>query len=347
MRVCLAETAVPFTRGGAELHLDGLAAALLERGFEVERLRLPFAWHDRQSLLESALAWRMLHFRTMDGGAVDAVIASRFPSYLLRHPNKVVWLIHQLRQAYELDRTRWGFLSEEPEDRRIVELVRSMDARGLGEARRLFANSATTAGRLARFNGLHATPLHPPPPLDGRYRQGDHGDYVLSVGRLEPIKRVDLVVEAVARAPRLRAVVAGDGPDRGRLESLAAALGVSDRVIFTGRVDDERLLSFYADCACVCYAPFDEDFGYVTVEAFRSGKPVVTAVDSGGVLELVSDGETGLVAPRAEASELASRLERLVHDPALARRLGAAGRDRTAGIAWDPVVEALLGRPRA
>ena len=347
MKVCLAETVVPFTRGGAELHVDGLATALAERGFAVERVRLPFAWHDRRSLLESALAWRLLHLATVDGGGVDAVIATRFPSYLVRHPNKVVWLIHQLRQAYELDRTRYGFLSEEAEDRRIVELVRAMDGRGLGEARRLFANSGNTAGRLARFNGLTATPLYPPPPLDGRYRAGAHGDHVLSVGRLDPMKRVDLLLEAVARSPRLRAVVVGEGPDRPRLEALAGARGVTDRVVFTGRVEDDRLLGLYADCGCVYYAPFDEDFGYVTLEAFRSSKPVVTAADSGGVLELVTDRETGLVAPRAEAGELVGLLERLLGDPALARRLGAAGKDRVAGIGWDGVVTALLGQPRA
>lgn len=347
MRVCVAETVVPFTRGGAELHVDGLVSALMSRGFGVERIRLPFAWHDREHLLESALAWRLLHLRAVDGGPVDAVIATRFPSYLIRHPVKVVWLIHQFRQAYDLDGTRFGYLSNTAQDRRIVEIIRSMDARGLGEARRLFANAANTAARLERFNGLTAQPLYPPPPMEGRYFSGDHGDFVLSVGRLDAIKRVDLLIEAVARSHRLRAVIVGDGPERRALDDLVRARGVADRVELLGRVSDDRLLDLYAGCGCVCYLPFDEDFGYVTLEAFRSAKAVVTVADSGGVTELVEDGETGLVAPRPAADEITPRLERLIADSELARRLGANGRARVAGIGWDQVIEALVGQPRA
>ncbi len=345
MRICVAETVVPFAHGGAELHVAGLVAALEEYGVKVERLRLPFSWWSREALIESALAWRLLEIRDGLGAAVDGVIATRFPSYLVRHPNKIVWLIHQFRQAYDLDGTRYGFLSGSPEDRRIVELVRGMDDRGLGEARRLFANSANTAARLERFNGLTAEPLYPPPPLDGSYRQGPYGATVLSVGRLETIKRVDLLIRAVARSDRATAVIVGDGPESARLNELAADLGVSHRVDFRGRVSDADLLEHYAVCGCVFYAPYDEDFGYVSLEAFRSAKPVVTVADAGGVLELVRDGETGLVAPSPDPHRIAEGLDRLLGDAALAKRLGEEGRRQVAPIRWDRVVERLLDIP--
>ena len=195
-----------------------------------------------------------------------------------------------------------------------------------------------------RFNGLEAETLYPPPALGERYRAGPYGDAVVSVGRLDPMKRFDLLIRAVAAASTpLRAVIAGSGPDEGRLRAVAAELGVADRVELPGRIDDERLIELYAGALAVYYAPFDEDYGYVTVEAFRSERPVVTTADAGGVLELVADGANGLVAPGASPRELAARLDRLFRDRDLAARLGRAGRERVAGIGWERVVEALLG----
>jgi glycosyltransferase involved in cell wall biosynthesis len=139
----------------------------------------------------------------------------------------------------------------------------------------------------------------------------------------------------------LRAVIAGDGPDRERLAALARDLGVADRVELPGRIGDEALIALYETALAVFYAPFDEDYGYVTIEAFRAGRPVVTTADSGGVLEFVEDGVTGLVAP-AEPREVAARLERLHRDRALAARLGRAGHARVESIDWDRVVDSLL-----
>src|SRR5690606_13674813 len=131
---------VPFAHGGAELHVDGLCRALRERGFTVELVTLPFSWHDKLHLVDSALAWRLVDLRGADGIAPDLVIATRFPSYLVRHPNKVVWLIHQFRQAYDLLGTAWSDFGAGPEDQRALELVRNMDATGFREARAIFTN---------------------------------------------------------------------------------------------------------------------------------------------------------------------------------------------------------------
>lgn len=352
-RILLLNSQIPFARGGAELLVDGLAAALVERGFEVDRVALPFSLASRPQLVRSALAWRMLDVEAVEGRPVDLVIATRFPSYLVRHPNKVVWLIHQLRQVYDLAGSRYSDFDDSPRDRRAAEMVRRMDRRTLGEARRLFTISKNVAERLRRFNGLDAEPLYPPSPLAPRLGPpGDAdeaaagsrhsaGGYVFTAGRLVRPKRFELLIEAVARAGGgLSAVIAGSGPEADPLARLAAERGVADRVRFAGWVDDAELAGLYHGCRAVYFAPFDEDYGYVTVEAMRAGKPVVTTSDAGGALELVRDGVNGFVvepSPRA----VAAALDHLAADAGLARRLGEAGRRTVAGIDWDTVVARL------
>lgn len=352
-RILLLNSQIPFARGGAELLVDGLAAALVERGFEVDRVALPFSLASRPQLVKSALAWRMLDVEAVEGRPVDLVIATRFPSYLARHPNKVVWLVHQLRQVYDLAGSRYSDFDDSPRDRRAVDMVRRMDRRTLGEARRLFAISKNVAERLRRFNGLDAEPLYPPSPLARRLDAAAGGagadgnaapgppPYVFTAGRLVRPKRIDLLIEALARSGGgLRAVVAGTGPEADALARLAAERGVAGRVRFAGWVDDEELARLYHGCSAVYFAPFDEDYGYVTVEAMRAGKPVVTTSDAGGALELVRDGVNGLVvepSPRA----VAAALDRLAGDAALGRRFGDAGRRTVAGIEWDAVVARL------
>lgn len=340
--ICGAQT--PFVRGGAENLIDSLAAELTARGHEVDQVRLPFSLASRNRLVESALAWRLLDLTAVEGRPVDRVIATRFPSYLVRHPNKIVWLVHQLRQIYDLKGTRYSdFCDGDPVDRRTVELVRRMDRRTLGEARRLFAISRNTADRLAEHNGLQAEVLYPPPKLTGRIAPGPAGDYVLAAGRLDPLKRFDRLVEAMAKVETpVRCRLAGDGPEAGRLAELVRRHGLEQRVELLGFVADDELVRLYAGALAVYYAPFDEDYGYVTVEAFQAAKPVVTAADAGGVLELVEDGVTGLVAEGGSPRAVAACLDRLYRDRETAARLGEAGRRRAEGIGWDRVIEGLL-----
>jgi glycosyltransferase involved in cell wall biosynthesis len=346
MRVCLCATVVPFVSGGAELLVSALERELAARWFDTMSVVLPWGTASPLSLLRTAMAWRMLDLCVEHGPEIDLVIATRFPSYLIQHPRKVVWLVHQLRQAYDLDGTRWGSFSRSPEDRRAVEMVRAMDRRGLGEARTVWTISENVGKRLHRYCGLDFTPLYPPPALDGRYRTVGFGDFVLAVGRLDPLKRFDLVLEAMAATGSgCHCRIAGEGPDRPRLERMIAELGLGERVRLLGRVPDEELLQLYATCGAVVYPPYDEDYGYVTIEAFRSGKPVVTADDSGGVTEFVEDGVTGYVAAGASPRQMARAIDRLVGERALAERLGEAGRRRVAGISWDDVIEKLTGLP--
>lgn len=104
---------------------------------------------------------------------------------------------------------------------------------------------------------------------------------------------------------------------------------------------DETLLELYAGALAVAFVPYDEDYGLVTLEAFLARKPVVTASDSGGTLEFVEDGVSGVIcAPEADA--VADALNRLVADRGLAASLGEAGYERARHITWDIVIEKLV-----
>jgi glycosyltransferase involved in cell wall biosynthesis len=302
-------------------------------------VRLPFKWYPREEILASALAWRLLDVSEADGRRVDLVIPLKFPSYLVRHENKVVWLIHQFRQAYDRFGTEGSDFTASAGDTRWRELIADSDATGLGEARRIFTNAKNTADRLARFNGIAAEALYHPPPLAGRYRSEPSQGFALAAGRLDPWKRMDLAIGAAA-AGKFRLVIAGDGPDRSRLEAIAKKSGADVR--FAGRVSDDDLLTLYATCGAVVFPPADEDYGYIALEAFLSKKPVVTCTDSGGPLEFVVDGENGrVVAP--DPAALGSAVADLLANPERFRGLGERGFERVRGISWANAVRALLG----
>ncbi len=339
--VVVAATQVPFQRGGAEWHAAALSRQLVARGFRAEVVQLPFQWDPREEVVKGALAWRLLDLSRAGGVPIDLVIGTRFPSYVVRHPNKVVWLFHQFRQAYDLHDAGIDGFPDTIEGRALHEQVVALDTQALKECRRIFTTSENNAGRLRRYNGLGADVLRLPLEDAAAYRSEAYEPYVLSVGRLETLKRTDLLVRAVAHLPPgSRAVVVGEGTQRPALEQLAHAGGVADRVTFRGYVDDAELRRLYARASAVFYAPWDEDYGLVTLEAFHSRKPVLTTTDAGGPLEFVQDGATGVVTdPVPEA--IARGLARLLESPALAQQLGEAAAASIRTISWDNVVDRL------
>jgi glycosyltransferase involved in cell wall biosynthesis len=340
--VLVCEAQVPFVHGGAEVHVRQLVRELRDRGFEAELVSLPFKWYPKEEILPHAAAWRLLDLSESNGRPVDLLIASKFPTYFARHPNKVAWLIHQYRAAYELCGTEYSDFAHTELDVGLRENLMRLDVRNLAECRRIFANARNTAGRLAKYNGLQAEALYHPPQLAPRLVAGPYGDYVLSVGRIESVKRVDLIIRAMASVdPGVRLVVAGDGTQRLNAERAAEQAGVADRVSFLGSVGDDHLVGLYAGALAVVYPPFDEDFGYVTLEAFLARKPVVTCADSGGPNEFVVDGVNGFVcAPQPD--ELAAAVNRLAADRGHAAALGEAGHAVASLITWDGVIEKLV-----
>jgi glycosyltransferase involved in cell wall biosynthesis len=340
--IAVCEAQVPFVHGGAELHVRGLVDELRRRGYRAERVSVPFKWYPKEELLTQAAAWRMVDLSESNGERIDLVVATKFPTYFVRHANKVTWLFHQYRAIYDLCGTAYSEFGHTEMDVRLRARLMELDRGALGESVAIFSNARNTAARLAHYNGLEAEPLYHPPPLAGKLKNGPSGNYFLSVGRLETVKRVDLIIHAMAHVDRAwRLVIVGDGPLRRQLEETASGAGVADRVTFAGPIDEAALVDLYAGAAAVVFPPYDEDYGYITLEAFLARKPVVTTTDAGGPLEFVDDGVTGLVAA-PDPESLGGAMSRVARDAGFARSLGDAGYERARTISWDDVVERLI-----
>jgi glycosyltransferase involved in cell wall biosynthesis len=346
MRVAIATVQVPFVRGGAELHAEGLQQALRDAGHEAELVPVPFKWYPPESIPQHILACRLLDLSESMGTPIDRVIGLKFPAYLVPHPNKVLWILHQHRSAYDLWENRRSDLLGQPGGEAAMGVVRKADMTLIPEARRVFANSRNVADRLRHFCGIDSEPLYHPPPLAGRFRSGEAGEYLLMPSRVNGLKRQDLVVEALrlTRQPvRVVFIGAADEPAyQASVHARAAALPAG-RAVWLGGVSDDRKIELMAEALAVLVPPLDEDYGYVTLEAMLSSRAVITCTDSGGPLEFVEHGRTGLVcAP--EPAALAEAIDTLWADRTLARSLGAEGRLRYTelGLSWEHVVQCLL-----
>jgi glycosyltransferase involved in cell wall biosynthesis len=341
-RICVCSVQSPFVFGGAELLADTLIAELSRRGFEVDHVRIPLVTFPKRNVLQGALTWRLLDLGSPILPDIDLCVPVKFPAYAVRHPMKVPWLLHQFRDVYDIFDSAYFHFSSSREDVETREAVVEIDNVALRECRHVYTISRNVSGRLLRYNGIRSEPLYPPPRHPERYRTGPFGDYVLSVGRLEAIKRVDLLIRAMARTSQsLRCLIVGEGSQRDGLARLIEDLELSDRVHLLGRLDEAQLLELYSECRGVYYAPYDEDYGYVTVEAFLSGKPVVTCNDSGGPLEFVDDRKSGwIVPPQAEA--VSDALAALARGGSELAEMGRFGMDLVGEITWDRVVASLI-----
>lgn len=156
----------------------------------------------------------------------------------------------------------------------------------------VITNSCHVQDRFKRATGLDSQVIYPP--IDtARFQWKGQGDYYLSLGRLEPNKRIDRVVQAFLRMPEKKLVVASGGSELEALKRLAAG---ASNIQFTGWIDDAALAGLVGHSIACIYIPRDEDFGMSTVEAMAAGKPVV-GVNEGGLKESMIDGETGLLLP--------------------------------------------------
>jgi glycosyltransferase involved in cell wall biosynthesis len=341
-RIAVVTSSPPLVEGGHMVIARSLAQALRESGHEADIVVTPQNRFGRQS--SAYLATWLTDVGQSGGHRIDQVISLRYPSYAVRHPRHVCWLNHTMREYYDLwDRFSSGLspqnrLKESLRRRLLHAADRYLLTRNVS---RLFVQSRTIQARLKMWPELQSTVLYPPAP-QRPYRCDGYGDYIFMVSRLTPLKRADLLVRALA-APDgrgVRAVIGGEGEEHARLTTLARDLGVSGRLTLTGSLTDAQLLDHLARCRAVCFPPVDEDYGFVTAEAFASGKAVVTCRDSGGPAELVESGVNGLVSePTPEA--LARALATLMDDQPLAERMGGEAKKSSARSNWQQAVSAL------
>jgi glycosyltransferase involved in cell wall biosynthesis len=343
-RIAVITSGQPFGGGGHTVIADGLVQALRDAGHQAETVLTPQNRFGRQGAAYLS-TWLTDVGMAQDGGRIDQVITLRYPAYAVRHEAHVCWLTHRMREYYDL----WDrFSATLTPAQRVKEAIRrrllhATDRHFLTRrVRRLFVISGTIEQRLLKWGGIPSTVLHPPPP-PRPYRCDGYGDYIFAVSRLTRLKRLDLLVRALAQpaAAGVRCVIAGDGEMAGELKALIDGLGLDGRVKLVGGVDAAALVDHLARCRAVCFPAQDEDYGFVTVEAFASAKPVVTCTDSGGPLEFVHDGVEGLVAaPTPE--RLARALATVAGDERLAARLGQAGLAAVQTLTWPRVVERVV-----
>jgi len=344
MNILICTAQVPFTYGGGELHVENLKRALIAAGYNAEITAVPFKWYPPEEIMRGTLAWRMLDLTAANGKPIDMVIGMKFPAYLVSHPRKVVWVMHQYRAAYELCNTPYDDLSYYPEGARVRAFIKNVDEKFIPEARKVFANSNTVAERLRRYNNIESEPLYHPPPRINVLRSGDQRDYVFYPSRMESLKRQELLIEAVRfmKTP-LRVILAGGSPNRQHYESLIRRFKVEDRVALLGFIEEKEIIELYSNALAVCYLPFDEDYGYVTLEAMYSENPVIVAKDGGGATELIEDGSEGFIVD-PEPRAIAAALDELYINRERARRMGARGREKilSMNLSWQHVVEKLV-----
>ena len=347
MRILIATTQLPLVWGGAEFHAEGLAGALSAAGHHVDIVRVPYSSRSPQQVYSAVQFCLELDLDACALTKVDRVIGLKFPAYLVPHSEKVQWILHQHRRFYDL----WeDFSSRIPDDSpwiQVREAVHRWDTEFIPLSRSVFVNSLNVANRLRRYNRIESVPLYHPPPSANKFYCGAAEEFFLFPSRIARWKRHDLLLEALSMTKRpVKVLFVGKG-DRIEYESAVKQrchyYKVDDRCRWLGWVTEEEKIDLYARCLAVLYPPYDEDLGYVTLEAMLAAKSVITCTDSGGPLEFIENEKSGLVCyPTPE--DLALAMDRLWEERALAKALGRTARKKylDLNLNWSSVVDALL-----
>jgi glycosyltransferase involved in cell wall biosynthesis len=342
MRILVLSNREPFHHGGAEELALHLVRNLQAAGHEAETMRIPFSWRPYERLIDEMVISRSLRIAN-----VDLVIALKFPVYLAPHGRKIIWLLHQFRQAYDLFDAGDTLIPRTQRGDEIRGMIKTADELAFAEAKSLFA-LPNAAKRLGRYHGSAAEVLVPPLNDPELFVGGETQPYIFAGGRVGPGKRQSLLIESLRYARSVRLIVAGaptSPSERDKLAMLAEEHGVSDRVTLDVRMLSRSEIAALANHAIAsAYVPIDEDnVGYVTLEAFQAAKPVITTTDSGSLLDIVRDAETGLVSePTPQA--IGAAMSQLYENRAQAAAMGRQARQVLADLdlTWPKTIARLL-----
>lgn len=345
MNVLIVENHVPFMEGGAERHAENLKKALIQAGHNVEILRIPFKSYPIENLIKQAFIARIMDLEEVTGRRVDLLITMRFPNYYIEHPNKVVWLIHPHKGAYELWDRPYMDLPRDPGGYTVREFILEMDKKYLKRAKKLFVVSKTMNERLKKYLGLDAEVLYHPPPNMENLHCKDYEDFIFFPSRISPLKRHYLAVEAMKYVKSdIKLVVCGRPDSPGIFEDFLEKIkGLEDKVVYLGEVSEEEKIDFYSRCLGVLFPTAEEDYGYITLEAMFSKKAVITCIDSGGPKEFVENGVTGFVVDPTPTA-IAQVIDRLAQNPQIAVQMGERAYQKvlSMNLSWDHVVDKIL-----
>ena len=317
--------------GGAERFYQGLTEGLRSIGCHVELISMPADESSFDKIIEN-----YENCRDLDLSSYDVVISTKTPTYAVNHPCHIMYLVHTVRVFDDMFYEAFPNASLENFTHRSK--LHKLDAKAMAGVKVKFAIGYEVANRLFRWRGIRPEVIHPPLGLDG-FKCSEQHDYFFLPGRLHPWKRVDLVISAVKYSKKpLKLIISGAGEAEKDLKKLAAG---DSRIEFLGRVSDEKLIDLYANALAVPFVPKHEDYGYITLEAFASGKPVVTCCDSGEPIHFVKHLDNGLICEPSSDS-LCKALEWVFDHRDEAKIMGQKGKALISGMEWSSVATRLL-----
>lgn len=350
MKIAIATVQVPFIKGGAEILVNMLCDELKKRGHSAEVVTIPFKWYPAETLVKEMMIGRMIDLTEVNGEKIDLVIAMKFPAYYVKHDNKVIWLMHQHRQAYDLWNTEYGDLHNFDNGESIRELIIRSDKECFAKSKAVYTIAKNTSKRLKKYCDIDSETLYHPPINYEKLHCNEYGDYVFYASRIDAIKRQRLLVEAMAYTKTdVKAIIAGSGAENelDYINDIIKKKKLESKVKMAGFISEEEKINYYANCLGVYFGAYDEDYGYITLESFFSKKPIIVHKDAGGPLEFVNDNENGYVI-EDNPEAIAEKLDEWYVDRNKAKEQGENGyiQLKKKNINWDYVISRLLMNSR-
>jgi glycosyltransferase involved in cell wall biosynthesis len=344
MKIAVVNVMFPFVYGGAEFLADSLKNKLIEYGHEAQIIRIPFSWNPIDNITDSMVSARLIR---LDNS--DMMIGLKFPAYLIPHANKKLWLTHQLRQVYDLAGTKYDYFTSSDYDQRVKRSIIHTDNTCLKQLEgNIFTISPTVSDRLKKYNQIDSVALFPPIVNEDSFYAGECGDYIFYPSRVSMPKRQGMLVEAMRYTKsKVRLVLAGKGDNSQAEEEIFRLIekhDVSGKVSYINRfITEKERNDLYANCLGVAFIPVDEDYGYITAEAFKSAKPVITCTDSGCPALFVQHEQCGYTV-EPTVKNLAAAMDKMFENNKNTIEMGhnAALRLKELDITWETVIGRLV-----
>jgi len=319
--------------GGAELLYQGLKNALNKSGYNARLIELVV---DESSFEHILKAYEQ--FENLDLSHYDAVISTKSPSYAIQHKNHLCYLLHTIRVFYdrfddEMKPTAFNKKCREQIIQRDNHIFKRLD--------NLLTIGHEVTLRLMKYNNIyHSQVLHPPLTID-HFNTQSYDNFAFIPSRLHRWKKIDFLINAWQQVNSdIKLYIAGTGEDEAYFKKLAAN---DERIHFLGKINDQELADYYSKCLFVPFAPINEDYGFVTLEAFRSKKMVLSCDDSGEPANMIINNINGYVVPRDEKA-FAAQVDLICTNKNKTKQLGEQAYALSEKINWQNTIQEITKR---
>ena len=319
--------------GGAELLYRGLEKAFISRGYDATRIEIVVDESSFEAILQG-----YEDFRNLDLNEYDAVLSTKAPSYNIQHENHICYLLHTMRVFYD------RFEDEMQKSKNNItrrDKIIAMDSEIFSKIPNILTIGHEISNRLIKYNHIYHSEVLHPPLIEDNFKKSAYQPFAFIPSRLHRWKKIDFLIASWKNVKSdIDLLIAGTGEDRAYFEKLANG---DNRIKFLGNITDEQLVDYYAKALFIPFAPIDEDYGYVTLEAFRSKKMVLTCKDSGEPTNMVINHVNGFVVKR-DKKEFAKKVDWIMENQDSARQYGEQGYQLILNIDWDNTIETFIKR---